>query len=46
VADCDGAQDEPVEIFCAGIGGTAGEDPCGSRISEDKSWGSVKGLFR
>jgi uncharacterized repeat protein (TIGR01451 family) len=32
VGDCDGALDEPIAIFCSGVCGNAGDDPCGGVI--------------
>jgi uncharacterized repeat protein (TIGR01451 family) len=38
--------DHPDPVFCAGIGGADGENPCGyPTASEPSTWGGIKSLF-
>lgn len=46
VTDCDYTQYEASATFCAGVCGTDGEDPCGGGVSEAKTWGSIKSMYR
>jgi hypothetical protein len=45
IADCEGLMDDPICVFCAGIGGFTGDDPCEPTATEAKSWGQIKGMF-
>jgi hypothetical protein len=51
VGDCYAGLDSPTDNFCAGIGGTTGDDPCpGAGIEpienqEDHTWSSIKAFF-
>ena len=49
IGDCSGQLDEPVCLYCAGIGGTIGDDPCepcGPSGMSRQTWGGIKNLFR
>ena len=46
VTDCDFVQYPPAAYYCAGACGTGGENPCGGGISEGKSWGAIKSMFK
>jgi len=46
VTDCEFVQFEPVAVFCAGACGTDGDNPCGGGVSEEKTWGSIKSMYR
>ena len=45
--DCQGGStaDSIFTVWCAGIGGTAGEDPC-QNATEPCTWGNIKQIFR
>jgi hypothetical protein len=45
VLDCTEGLDDPMCIFCAGVYGMTGDDPCGPTGSEPSTWGEIKGLF-
>ncbi len=44
--DCNFEEEEPVRIFCAGVFGASGDDPCEPTAVEPTTWGSIKGMFR
>ena len=46
VADCTYLEDPPSAVFCAGACGQRGDDPCGGGVSENKTWGNIKAMFR
>jgi len=46
VADCGYATYPPSAMFCAGVCSAEGDDPCGARVSEDRTWGSIKSMYR
>jgi hypothetical protein len=46
VTDCDFQPDVPVGIFCAGVGGETGDDPCTPTATEPTTWGGIKSMFR
>lgn len=46
IGDCTGALDAPICIFCAGIGGYQGDDPCEPTATEQSTWGSIKSMFK
>jgi hypothetical protein len=45
-ADCNFVEDAPRCIFCAGIGGYVGDDPCLPTATEASTWGGIKGMFK
>ncbi len=49
VLDCTGENiDEPVAVYCAGVRGAEGDDPCRGlvRATEPTTWSKVKSMFR
>jgi hypothetical protein len=46
VTDCGYTKHEASAVFCAGVCGAEGDNPCGGGISEDKTWGSIKSMYR
>jgi hypothetical protein len=49
VLDCTGQEiDNPAAVYCAGVRGAPGDDPCRGlvRATEPTTWSSVKALFR
>ena len=47
VLDCAEGLDSPVGIFCAGVYGETGEDPCEPvTATETSTWGAIKNIFR
>jgi hypothetical protein len=45
VLDCAEGLDDPMCIFCAGVYGAFGDDPCDPTGTEPSTWGEIKGLF-
>jgi hypothetical protein len=45
VLSCAEELDEPMCIFCAGVYGMIGDDPCEPTRTEPRSWGSIKAMF-
>jgi hypothetical protein len=46
VLDCAEGLDSPVGIFCAGLYGETGEDPCEPvTATETSTWGAIKSIF-
>ena len=45
VLDCSEGIDEPICIFCAGVYGLIGDDPCEPTGTEQSTWGEIKALF-
>jgi hypothetical protein len=43
--DCAEGLDSPVCIFCAGVYGMIGDDPCEPTEVEAGTWGALKGMF-
>jgi hypothetical protein len=37
--------DVPICLFCAGIGGYIGDDPCWPTATEPSTWGGIKSIF-
>ncbi len=46
IVDCAEGVDTPMCIFCAGVYGMVGDDPCAPTATEPSSWGEIKGMFR
>ncbi len=46
IGDCDQAWNEPVSNFNAGMGGAAGQLPCGPAPVDGTTWGSIKRMFK
>ncbi len=46
IGDCSGMLDYPICVFCAGIGGYIGDDPCWPTGAEESTWGGIKGMFK
>ena len=46
IGDCYGNLDRPICIFCAGIGGYIGDDPCWPTGTEQSTWGNIKSMFK
>ena len=38
--------DYPASVYCAGICGVAGDDPCNQPGSSKSSWGGIKAMFK
>jgi hypothetical protein len=47
VLDCAEGLDDPCGIFCAGVLGELGDDPCdaGASATEQSTWGGIKTIF-
>jgi len=47
VLDCAGGLDAPCDVFCAGVYGMIGDDPCagGASATEQSTWGGIKAIF-
>jgi hypothetical protein len=46
VLDCAEGLDSPIGIFCAGVYGMVGDDPCEPVVATEAStWGGIKGMF-
>ena len=46
VLDCAEGLDSPIGIFCAGVYGMIGDDPCEPVVATEAStWGGIKGMF-
>ena len=45
-ADCNFVEDAPQCVFCAGIGGFVGDDPCEPTATEASTWGGIKSMFK
>ena len=48
VLDCAGGLDDPCGIFCAGVFGEPGDDPCepcDPTVTEPTTWGAIKSMF-
>lgn len=47
VLDCAEGLDYPCDIFCAGVNGLTGDDPCsgGASATEQSTWGEIKAIF-
>jgi hypothetical protein len=45
VLNCAEHLDEPICIFCAGVYGAIGDDPCEPTRTRATSWGSIKAMF-
>ncbi|MFH1311656.1 MAG: hypothetical protein ABIJ00_00360 [Candidatus Eisenbacteria bacterium] len=49
-ADCQGGTTADSVLtsrsFCAGIGGSSGENPCGTMGIESSTWGDIKAVFK
>ena len=47
VLDCAEGIDFPCAVFCAGVYGATGDDPCGGGASatEQSTWGGIKSIF-
>ena len=47
VLDCAEGLDSPIGIFCAGVYGEIGDDPCEPVVATEAStWGGIKGVFK
>ena len=48
ILDCEEGNDYPCGIFCAGVYGMIGDDPCdgGASATETSTWGGIKGVFK
>jgi hypothetical protein len=45
-SDCNYIEDPPMCVFCAGIGGFIGDDPCEPTGTESATWGGIKSMFK
>ena len=45
ILDCAEGLDDPVCIFCAGVYGMIGDDPCAPTRTQPTNWGSIKAMF-
>ena len=46
VSDCEFVEFDFAAVFCAGVCGREGQNPCGGGVSEDKTWGAIKSMYR
>jgi hypothetical protein len=48
VLDCAEGLDDPCGVFCSGVYGELGDDPCdaGASATETSTWGGIKGVFK
>jgi len=46
VIDCEFAEDVPMCVFCAGVEGAIGDDPCAPTATEASTWGGIKSMFK
>ena len=48
ILDCAEGLDSPIGVFCAGVYGMDGDDPCECPASatETSTWGGIKGVFK
>ena len=46
IGDCTGNLYEPFCVFCAGIGGYIGDDPCEPTTTRATTWGEIKSMFK
>jgi hypothetical protein len=46
VIDCDFVEDVPMCVFCAGVFGMQGDDPCDPTATEASTWGGIKSMFK
>ena len=46
VLDCAEGIDNPITIFCAGVYGAIGDDPCLPDAVTPKTWGGIKSIFK
>ena len=46
VTDCDFVEHDVSVVYCAAACGAEGDDPCGGGISLEKTWGSIKSMYR
>jgi hypothetical protein len=44
--DCNFVEDDPMCIFCAGVFGAIGDDPCAPTATEPSTWGGIKSMFK
>ena len=44
--DCEFIEDVPLCIFCAGVYGMVGDDPCSPTATEASTWGGIKSMFK
>jgi hypothetical protein len=45
VLDCHEHVDDPMCVFCAGVFGATGDDPCAPTGTEPSTWSEIKGMF-
>jgi len=45
VLDCAEGIDDPMCIFCAGVYGNVGDDPCEPTGTQPSTWSEIKGMF-
>lgn len=45
ILDCAEGLDDPMCVFCAGVYGMVGDDPCQPTGTEASTWGRIKGIF-
>lgn len=47
ILDCTQGLDSPCAVFCAGVYGLTGDDPCagGASATEGSTWGGIKAIF-
>jgi hypothetical protein len=47
ILDCAEGLDSPIGVFCAGVYGEMGDDPCEPVVATEAStWGGIKGIFK
>ncbi len=46
VIDCDFIEDGAICVFCAGVFGAIGDDPCAPTATEASTWGGIKSMFK
>jgi len=45
VTDCDFISDIPIFVYCAGVYGVMGDDPCAATAADAATWGGIKSML-
>ena len=45
ILDCAEGIDNPIGVFCAGVYGAIGDDPCWPTGTDPSTWSEIKGMF-
>jgi hypothetical protein len=46
IGDCSAGLSQPEVIFCAGIAGALGDDPCLTTSIRPTTWGGIKAMYK